>query len=151
MRSLPRIVSKRKKRVGRGYGSGKGGHTVGRGQKGQKARESVSVVFQGVKVKKSLLRRLPLRKGKGKFKAKPKPLILKLRYLNLFPSGSTIDLETLISKGLVKKDDALKYGVKILGDGEVEKKLIVNLPISKNAAKKIEAKGGKVLSFKKKR
>lgn len=51
-------------------GSGKGSHTVGRGQKGQKARGSVGVLFEGVKMKKSLLKRLPLMRGKGKFHPK---------------------------------------------------------------------------------
>jgi large subunit ribosomal protein L15 len=67
---LPKIVLRRKKRVGRGYGSGKGGHTVGRGQKGQKARGKVGVLFEGVKMKKSLIKRLPLVRGKGKFHPK---------------------------------------------------------------------------------
>ena len=70
MNNLPKVVGKRKKRVGRGYGSGKGGHTTGRGQKGQKARGSKHVLFEGLKVKKSMLKRVPLMRGKGKFKPK---------------------------------------------------------------------------------
>ena len=50
---LPKVVQTRKKRVGRGYGSGRGGHTAGRGQKGQKSRKKIGVLFEGVKVKKS--------------------------------------------------------------------------------------------------
>lgn len=67
---LPKIVSPRRKRVGRGRGSGKGSHTVGRGQKGQKARGKVGVIFEGMKMKKSFLKRLPKARGKGKFHAK---------------------------------------------------------------------------------
>lgn len=70
LNELLRIVSKGKKRVGRGLGSGKGGHTVGRGQKGQKTRGKISPLFEGTKVKKSLIKRLPLLRGKGKLKPK---------------------------------------------------------------------------------
>lgn len=143
---LPKVVKGRKKRVGRGYGSGKGGHTVGRGQKGQKARSRVNILFEGTKVKKSLLKRLPLQRGKGKLKAGKKPLIVKLALLNLLPAGSKVDLELLIKEGIVNSADARLYGVKILGDGAVTKKFEVALPISKSAAKNIEKAGGKIKS-----
>lgn len=67
---LEKVRSRPGKRLGRGYGSGKGGHTSGRGQKGQKARGSVNILFEGVKVKKSFFKRLPLLRGKGKFKTR---------------------------------------------------------------------------------
>ena len=70
LHTLKNIVGKSKKRVGRGLGSGKGGHTVGRGQKGQKTRGKISPLFEGTKVKKSLIKRLPLLRGKGKLKPK---------------------------------------------------------------------------------
>jgi large subunit ribosomal protein L15 len=70
MINLPKVVAKSKKKVGRGMGSGKGSHTAGRGQKGQKSRTSVGVLFEGMKMKKSLLKRLPLMRGKGKFHPK---------------------------------------------------------------------------------
>lgn len=134
---LPKIVKSNKKRVGRGYGSGKGGHTVGRGQKGQKAREKVGIIFEGFKVKKSLLKRLPLSRGKGKFLAKKKPLVINLETLNLFPDGSVVDIKSLAKAGLVDLREAKKLGVKILGKGELTKKLEIKLPMSKSAAKKI--------------
>lgn len=68
--NLPKVIAKGKKRVGRGRGTGKGGHTVGRGQKGQKSRGKIGILFEGVKMKKSFLKRLPLARGKGKFHAK---------------------------------------------------------------------------------
>ncbi len=148
MSGLPKTVISRKKRVGRGYGSGKGGHTVGRGQKGQKTRNKVGVMFEGVKVKKSFMKRLPLRRGKGKFKSKDKPIIVKLKYLNLLPASSKVDIGMLVEKGIVNKSDAEKYGVKILGDGDVKKKLTIFLPISKSAAKRIEKAGGKIVQNK---
>lgn len=142
---LPKVKRVKRKRVGRGYGSGKGGHTVGRGQKGQKVRNKIGVLFEGVKMKKSFIKRLPLRRGKGKFKSQDKPLIVNLKYLNVFPSGSKINLNSLIEKSVVDKNQAMKYGVKILGDGEIKKKLTIELPISKSAAKKIEKAGGKIV------
>lgn len=72
LHELPKIVKKDKKRVGRGYGSGRGGHTVGRGQKGQKARSKIGPLFEGTKIKKSLIQRLPMQRGKGKFKPRKK-------------------------------------------------------------------------------
>jgi len=142
--NLAKVVVGRKKRIGRGYGSGKGGHTVGRGQKGQKARGKVGVLFEGIKVKKSLIKKLPLQRGKDKLKAHPKPIIVKLSFLNLLTAGSTVDIELLAKEGIVNMPDAKEVGVKILGDGEINKKLTIAVPISKSAAKKIEEAGGKV-------
>jgi large subunit ribosomal protein L15 len=65
---LPKIVKRGKKRVGRGVGSGKGGHTAGRGQKGQKTRSKIPLLFEGTKIKKSLIQRLPMIRGKGRLK-----------------------------------------------------------------------------------
>lgn len=141
---LPKTKSKSKKRVGRGYGSGKGGHTAGRGTKGQKSRTKIHILFEGVKMKKSFIKRLPLRRGKGKFKAKDKPIVVKLDYLNLLPANSKVNIKTLVKAGIVKGSDAEEFGAKILGDGELKKKLTIELPISKSAAKKVEKVGGKV-------
>ncbi len=145
---LEKTVTRRKKRVGRGYGSGKGGHTAGRGQKGQKSRSHIGILFEGIKVKKSLIKRIPLRRGKGKFKSGKKPLVVKLSYLNMLPSGTKVNIESLTKHGIVKKDDALKFGVKILGGGKLEKKMTINLPISKSAAKEVEKVGGKIIKEK---
>lgn len=101
LNNLPKITSKGKKRVGRGYGSGKGGHTVGRGQKGQKARGKVGLLFEGTKVKKSLIQRLPVMRGKGRFKPKPKPLPVKLASLNRLKEGSRVDVQLLVKQGIV--------------------------------------------------
>lgn len=143
---LEKVITRKKKRVGRGYGSGRGGHTAGRGMKGQKSRTKIGILFEGVKVKKSLIKRLPLRRGKGKFKpAKGSPIIIKLDVLNLYPTGATVNVSTLSKLGIVRIDDAEKYSVKILGGKEIKKKLSVDVPISKSAAKAIKAAGGKVV------
>lgn len=136
---LPKIVDKRAKRIGRGMGSGKGSHTVGKGQKGQKTRTKIGVLYEGMKVKKSLLKRLPFQRGKGKFKSGDSPIIVNLTALNTLPAGSEITLESLIKAGVVDAQDARKYGVKILGNGKLEKKYKISLPTSKSVAKKLDA------------
>jgi len=152
LNKLPKTTTRKKKRLGRGYGSGKGGHTVGRGAKGLKARGKVPLTFDGTKIKKSFLKRLPLQRGKGKFKSlKPGPMVVNLKYLNLLPKGSEVNLKTLVKHGIVDAKEAKKYGVKILGDGELKVKLKVKLPCSKGAMKKIEKAGGKVVVVAKKK
>jgi len=142
---LEKTVSRRAKRVGRGYGSGKGGHTTGRGQKGQKSRGKVGVMFEGIKMKKSFIKKLPLQRGRGKFKPSDKPIIIKLGYLNLFAKGAKVNLGSLVKEGIVDAKDAEAFGVKILGDGDLDKALSVEVPISRSAAKKVEKAGGKVI------
>ena len=132
--NLPKIVTRRKKRLGRGYGSGKGGHTVGRGQKGQKSRSKIGILFEGVKTRKSFIKRTPQLRGKGKLKSKPKPIILNLDQLNVFTSGAKVDLDAIIKKGLVVERHAKSLGVKILGTGKLTKKLTVNIQVSDSAA-----------------
>lgn len=141
---LPKIVDKKKKRVGRGYGSGKGGHTTGRGQKGQKSRGNLGILFEGTKVKKSLLRRIPQLRGKGKFKPSPSPQVVNVSDLNELPSGTKVNIKNLVKHGLVDEGKAKEVGVKILGRGKLEKKLTVTLPTSDSAAKKIKKAGGKI-------
>jgi len=144
--SLPQIKQKSQKRRGRGYGSGKGGHTVGRGAKGTKARYPVGLTFEGTKTKKSLIRRLPLKRGKGKFKSLGKAAIaINLNILNLMPKNTEVTVESLIKYGLVDKKQALSGGVKILGGGELKYPLTVAVPLSKGAAEKITKAGGKII------
>lgn len=142
-----KVITKRGKRLGRGYGSGKGGHTVGKGQKGQKTRKRLGILFEGVKVKKSLIKRLPFLRGKSRFDGKNKPIAVDLKLLNKFPAGSTVDYKYLVEHNVVTADDVKKYGVKILGNSEITKKMTINLPISKSASEKIVKAGGKVLSL----
>ena len=148
LNQLTKSTIRSKKRVGRGYGSGKGGHTSGRGAKGQKARGKVPLYFEGTAMRKSLIRRMPMIRGKLKFKSfKDKPIILNLKHLNLLPKNSTVDNKSLIKHGLLPKE-AQKYPVKILGDGQLKHALKVALPASKSAVEKIEKAGGKMISIK---
>jgi large subunit ribosomal protein L15 len=128
-----------KKRIGRGHGSGTG-KTAGKGHKVQKARSGGSVKpgFEGGQM--PLQRRLPKR-GFTPLSRKVYVLV-NLRDLELFDTGSVVDLETLGKAGLIGQ---LKDGVKILGDGELSKSLTVKAhKFSKAAQAKIEANGGTV-------
>lgn len=145
LESLPKIVKKRQKRVGRGAGSGRA-KTAGRGTKGQNARGKLSIThphYEGGQ--RPLFKRLPYRRGKGNAKISKKPIVVNLKALNILAKNSEVDLEALIKSGIVDKNDAKVYGVKILGDGDINVPLTINLPISKSAAKKIEKSGGKVV------
>lgn len=142
LNKLPALKKREKKRLGQGHGSGRG-KTAGRGTKGQNARGKRPLSFEGGAL--PLIKRLPFRRGKGRNKVfKKKPLIVNVVALNLLPKNTTVDIKTLIAKHIVDEHDAKMYGVKILGDGKLTVPLIVMLPVSKGAAKKIEQAGGKV-------
>lgn len=142
LNKIQKITIRRKKRLGQGHGSGRG-KTAGRGTKGQKSRGKMSITFRSSGL--SLIRRLPLVRGKYRNKSKKrKPIAVNTKYLNLFLPNSTVDLNSLVIHRIVKLDEATLTGVKILGEGEVKIPLIVKLPCSKGAIKKIETAGGKV-------
>ena len=139
LNNLAKAVDKRKKRLGRGHGSGRG-KTAGRGTKGQKARGNISLTITGSYL--AMLKRLPLLRGKYRNKrSKNKSLIINIKYLNLFKANDLIDLESLISHSLLNKEDIKNNHIKILGEGKLNIPLIVRLPCSKGAAKKIIAAG----------
>lgn len=134
---------KHKKRLGRGYGSGKGGHTVGRGAKGNKARGKIPVWFEGGQL--PLIRRLPFKRGKDRFgRLRPKPIGINVQLLNRLPDGSKVTGDILVKYGLITDKEARLVGVKILGEGELQRKLTVMVPVSAGAAKKITQAGGSV-------
>lgn len=145
---LPKTTEKSPKRVGRGYGSGKGGHNSGRGAKGQKSRSKVPLYFEGTAMRKSLIRRMPMLRGKLRFKSfADEGIILNLKHLGLFKAGTTVDVAALVKAGIIPaKAAGLK--IKILGDGEIKIALKISLPISKSAAKKVVKAGGEVLPAK---
>jgi len=135
----PPGANKRVKRVGRGTGSGHG-KTSTRGHKGQKARSGGGIRpgFEGGQM--PLQRRLPKRGFTNIFKKEY--AIVNIRELNSFEDGSEINPEVLLNAGLI---NSIKDGVKILGDGELEKKLTVRAhKISRQAEEKITARGGRV-------
>ena len=129
---------KERKRVGRGIGSGLG-KTSGRGHKGQKARSGGNIRpgFEGGQM--PLTRRLPKRGFTNIFKKEY--AIGNLSVLDNFEDGTVVTPELLIEKGIIKK---IKDGVKILGSGDLGKKLTVKAhKFSKSAIDKIESIGGK--------
>lgn len=144
LHTLPPLGRRPKKRVGRGYGSGKGGHTSGRGQKGQRTRRTIPWSFEGGAL--PLSQRLPFWRGKGRLNPlKPKPLPINIGQLERFPDGTVIDLEFLVKERIIHQSEADTRGVKILGDGKLTKKLtIVGLRMSGSAREAIEKAGGVV-------
>lgn len=144
--NLIKLTSKSKKRIGRGHGSGRGGHTSTRGSKGQNARTSVSLIFEGTKLKKSFVKRLPLIRGKMKLQSYHlKTLILNFSDLQEFKENDRIDRDFLVKKGLITKKMKKNVPIKILSDGQISIPLTIALPCSKKAAEKIEHAGGKVI------
>ena len=126
------------KRKGRGHGTGNG-KTAGRGHKGQKARSGggVRVGFEGGQM--PLARRIPKR-GFNNIFAKPLESV-NVSALDRFEDGATVDAAALLASGVLSK---CRYGVKILGEGEITKKLTVKAAaFSATAKEKIEAAGGK--------
>lgn len=131
--------TKKAKRKGRGTATGQG-KTAGRGQGGQNSRSGggVRVGFEGGQM--PLSRRLPKRGFHNKFSKQY--AIVSLDNLNRFEDGTEVTPELLIQEGIIKKE---LDGVKILANGELNKKLTVRVQkVSKSAAEKIEAAGGKV-------
>ena len=124
-------------RVGRGVGSG-WGKTAGRGHKGQKARSGggVRIGFEGGQM--PLIRRLPKRGFNNIFAQRLEAV--NVAALNKFEDGATVNVCDLLEKGILSK---CEYGVKILGNGELTKKLTVRASaFSASAKEKIEKAGG---------
>ena len=125
-------------RKGRGHGSGNG-KTAGRGHKGQWARSGggVRVGFEGGQM--PLVRRLPKRGFNNIFAKRLE--IVNLSALDKFDDGAVVDAQALLAKGILSK---CEYGVKVLGNGQLTKKLTVQATaFSASAKEKIEAAGGK--------
>ena len=127
------------KRKGRGHATGNG-KTAGRGHKGQKARSGggTRIGFEGGQM--PLARRIPKR-GFNNIFAKPLEAI-NVSVLEKFDNGTEITAEVLLKAGILSK---CQYGFKVLGNGELTKKLTVKAnAFSGTAKEKIEAKGGSV-------
>ncbi len=135
---------KRRKRIGRGHAAGQG-KTCGRGQKGQKAREATKRGFEGGQ--NPVYKRVPKLRGQSN-KAmnigifRKKMVIVNVGQLEEWDNGATITPETLLERGLVND---IRDGVKVLGNGDLTKKLTVAAhSFSASARAKIEAAGGTV-------
>lgn len=137
----PKGAHKKKRPVGRGVGSGHGG-TSGRGHDGQNSRSGggVRLGFEGGQM--PLFRRIAAR-GFSNYPFKKEYSVVNLSTVeDRYKDGETVNLDTLRKKGILKKKNAI---VKILGDGEVTKKLTFAVhKVSASAQKKIEAAGGTI-------
>lgn len=132
-------ANEERKRIGRGHGSGNG-KTAGKGHKGQKARSGGSIRpgFEGGQM--PLARRLPKRGFNNNF-ATVYSIVNLGDIDSKFEDGAVVDTQALLASGLVKK---VCDGVKVLGNGEVTKKLTVKAnAFSKTAQEKLEKAGGK--------
>ena len=130
--------TKEAKRIGRGHGSGNG-KTAGKGHKGQKARagHGMRPGFEGGQM--PLQRRVPKRGFNNIFAEEV--YAINVSALNVFEDGAVVDAAALADKGILKK---ASYPVKVLGKGEITKKLTVKLnAFSASAAEKIAAAVGK--------
>ena len=129
------------KRLGRGIGSGLG-KTSGKGHKGQNARSGggVRIGFEGGQM--PLIRKLP-RRGFNNYNFKKQYSIVNLSELNKFDENAVVDCNSLIEKGILSK--IAEYGVKILGNGKLEKALTVKASkFSATAVEKIKKAGGTI-------
>jgi len=134
----PAGATQKKTRKGRGVGSGLG-KTAGRGQKGQYARNGIKRGFEGGQT--PLARRLPKRGFTNPFPKKTAEI--NVSSLEVFAAGAKVDETSLRDRGLIK---GACDRIKILGDGELTKSVIVTAhSFSKSAAEKIEKAGGKAL------
>ncbi len=128
-----------RKRVGRGIGSGLG-KTAGKGHKGQKARSGGKIRrgFEGGQT--PLYRRIPKRGFNNIFTIEY--ATVNVSDLEVFDNGTVVTIETLLNEGIIKKELS---GLKVLGNGNLTKKLTVEAKkFSSSAKEKIEAAGGKI-------
>ena len=144
--SAPEGANKKTRRVGRGSSSGRG-TTAGRGNKGQQSRSGgkIYIGFEGGQM--PLYRRIA-QKGFSNYPFKKEYEVVNLSSLEAkYADGETVNKETLAAKGLVKKSASL---IKILGNGDITKKLTVEIgKVSASAKAKIEKAGGKVVDSEK--
>lgn len=147
-------TTKKAKRVGRGYGSGKGGHTTGRGTKGQRSRSGYTKPRPGFEGGQNpLSKRLPKLRGLSnaartrKFKTnKYNNAVIKLSEIaNSFNKGDSVTIDSLTEKGLVDNTSVKRQSVKILFDKDIDKAITVEgVATSKTAKASIEKAGGSV-------
>lgn len=140
--NLPKIGIQKKKRLGRGLSSGKGSKS-GRGTtRHQKARESIPLHFEGGQGR--IVKKFPLLRGKGKNNSiVEKSFVIDLEKLNQLADNTVVDRANLIKEKIITNGKE-NLPIKILANGQLKKKLIVKLPVSKKVKQAIEKLGGQV-------
>ncbi|MBP7700660.1 50S ribosomal protein L15 [Candidatus Woesebacteria bacterium] len=139
--TLKKITETSKKRVGRGYGSGKGGHTSSRGQKGQKSRggSKIPLWFEGGQL--PLIKRLPMLRGKGRLEVVRPAAEINLSDIQRMKA----DVITLDALKLEKLIDVKFKKAKIIASGEISRKVTIKgLKVSESAKAAIEKVGGTI-------
>ena len=144
LNNLISTAQKSHKRIGRGYGSGRGGHTSTRGHKGDKARGKVRLTLDGTKIKKGWIKRLPFLRGKHRVLPKNNTIAINLDQLSKwFKKGDIVDTAKVLTKLKLRNNAKLK--IKVLSSGEIKIPLALKgLMISKTALSKITLIGGKI-------
>jgi len=142
---LTKLTQKPARRCGRGIGSGLGGHTSGRGAKGDKARGSTALTFAGTKHKKSWIKRLPFLRGKHRLQSQKHIVTINLNQIEKwFKVNDIVDTASIAKKSKTSLKN-LNASFKILATGNVAKSLkFKGLLISKEAQNKIIAAGGNI-------
>lgn len=142
---LTKLTQKPARRCGRGIGSGLGGHTSGRGAKGDKARGSTALTFAGTKHKKSWIKRLPFMRGKHRLQSQKNVVNFNLSQVEKwFKANDTVDFNSIAKKSKTSLKN-LNASFKILADGNITKALnFKGLSVSKEAKTKIIAAGGNI-------
>jgi large subunit ribosomal protein L15 len=142
LNTLSKTTVRQNRRVGRGYGSKKGGHTTGRGQKGDKARGTPKITFDGTKIKKGWIKRTPFLRGKHRVLPSTYAFPLNLGQIDAwFKENDIVDLKALLKKLKSPKITS----VKILAGGKLTKVLTFKgLKLSKNAQNAIMTINGKI-------
>lgn len=145
LNKLTKTTSKPARRLGRGIGSGNGGHTVGRGSKGHNARTKTGLEFAGTKNKKSWIKRLPFLRGKNHLQNHKNVININLNQIEKwFKANDIVDINSIAKKSKIslKNSNAI---FKILSTGDVTKALTFKgLALSKVAKNKIIAAGGNI-------
>jgi len=142
---LTKITIKSARRIGRGIGSGTGGHTVGRGAKGRNARGKTDLAFAGTKHKKSWIKRLPFLRGKHRLQNHKNVVNINLSQIEKwFKANEIVDVNSIAKKSKTSLKN-FNASFKILATGEITKALTFKgIALSQVAKNKIIAAGGNI-------
>lgn len=135
-----KIVAKSSKRVGRGYGSGKGGHNSTRGTKGQKARNSVPAYFVGSSW--VWFKRLPFMRGKSKFGSIVPTRTITLSELNKLKPGTVVTPASLFEAGIISRKESTSAKIKVVGTGSLTTQVVLKVAATQAAVQAVLKAGG---------
>jgi large subunit ribosomal protein L15 len=142
---LKKTTTRKSKRVGRGYGSGVGGHTTGKGAKGDKIRGKTKLTFDGTKIKKGWIKRTPYLRGKHRVLSQDNTLIVSLEQISKwFKDGENVTPKLILQKIGASKN-LTPSAIKVLAKGKLERSLnFEGIQFSESAKKMIITAGGNI-------